>query len=307
MKKRTNPVLLSLFLLMIPLALSSAQLPWDSYGEFYEGTIRGLTDRLYPFLTGSFPEYFEANYGAFPDFIIWDDVDDSVRMYLNFTFYRVRTGLTVIPAPAWGDTLTWAGVRPYVFWRYQPVKGGDPHYFPFAPSSSDTTHIVDEMGGWNYSHMIDLRDLPIPDDGKEYLLKLVLCDNDTIPGQEAYVPDGSWYVLRSKRKTAMDSLAWAYYSGTLMKNPDVSIALLKSFPTSRAILRRLVQYYANQENCDSLRWSARQFIEALKPGADPMALPVEGFDSMKIIDPPMIPTPHFINLLLMEVCGDSTL
>ncbi|MCB2199469.1 hypothetical protein KQI63_08695 [bacterium] len=299
----------TLSVLLAGIAISYAVLPWDDHGIFKYGYSRDSTDARFPYLTGNFVDYFETKFGVFPQFMIWEGTNQPAKIALNFRYDRPRKS----PIPPWGDTLLFGEVRSHLFWRIESVKDGSITFIPFTDSSSDTCNIVDtEWGyGWSYNGLVDLRNIPFPSDTTAYYLQPVVFKELPIEGEEIFRSTDAWSVIRSKRNTPYDSLAWAYYGDELDWNKDIATALLQSFPTSRAILKRLLDTYAADGNCDSLKWVARQYKDALVPNADPMAVPLEGFNNMHIAgvesSRSFLPANEYINEKLMSVCGDTLL
>lgn len=289
--------------LLAGVAVCFAVLPWDDEGLFKAGYAYRGTDSNFPTLTGSFINYFETKYGTFPQFMIWEDTDLPARM--NFSIHFARLGKA--PTPAWGDVLRYEQVRTHLFWKIESVKTGAINYFPLQLGIPDTTNLVWEYG-WTTDHvLLDLRDLPIPNDGSAYIFQPVVFEDEPIPGKEILTVEDPWTIIRAKRETAYDSLAWAYFGDQLDWNKDVATALLRSFPTSRVILRRLLETYAEDGNCDSLRWVARQYKDALVPYADSMAVPLEGLENLHVAGGSSLPLNDYINQKLMSVCGDTLL
>ncbi|MCB2199470.1 hypothetical protein KQI63_08700 [bacterium] len=292
--------------LLAGVVICYAILPWDEYGMFQAGYSYYDTDVTFPTLTGSFINYFETTYGTFPQFMIWEDTDLPSKMNVSISFVRPRKA----PTPPWNSVLSYAQVRTHLYWRIESVKTGAVFHTPIQLGIADTTNLVWDYGWTTGKIIIDLRDLPIPNDGSAYLFQPVVFEGEPIGGKEVYRTEDPWTIIRSKRETPYDSLAWAYYGGQLEWNKDVATALLQSFPSSRAILYRLVLAYSNDENCDSLRWAARKYLDAVQPGADSLSMPVAGFENLNIAGastPSFTTAQDFINQKLMSVCGDTLL
>ena len=87
----------------------AVELPWDDEGRVRVGG--RITEGAYGPIYESIEQHYTERFGAYPEFIIWEEGDwhPVTKWVVSFRKYYYEQ-IHVLP-----DTLTWGDVRPYVW------------------------------------------------------------------------------------------------------------------------------------------------------------------------------------------------
>jgi|GEM_PF-1386436 len=303
--------LLMLVMILLLASSSFAKPPWDEHGKLkMEIKFDGSCD-AWSNIWANIPDHYITRFGAYPQFMLWDDIDQPVLFVMDFGFLRYNNPNPHLnpPLPDWSMDLTWADVKQHFYWRTESVLKGDVFYYPVT-QHDDTTHIsstkYDANGDWFVHFNFDARTLPIPNDDSAWKLNLQVFDKGPAEGDPPAISSDTVIVIRTTRSTPTDTLMWSRYADILDEDKNMNMQLLRHFPNSRIMLLNMIFIYAEEANCDSLQFYCQRYIDVSKARSDPHYVTN---DLSGVTHSQSSPITHadydFIQELLFETCGDS--
>jgi len=303
--------LLMLVMILVLATNSFAKPPWDEHGNFsveirFDGSCDAWSNVL-----ANIPDHYITRFGAYPQFMLWEDLDQPVLFVMDFGFLRYNNPNPHLnpPKPDWSMDLTWADVKQHFYWRTESVLKGDVLYFPVT-QYADTSHIsstkYDANGDWFVDFKFDARTLPIPNDDSAWKLNLQVFDKGPAEGDPPVISSDTVLFVRTFRSTPTDTFKWARFEGLLWEDKDLNLQLLRHFPNSRTMIRNMIDFYTEEANCDSLQFYCQRYLNVYKARSDPHFVK---HDLSGLTHSQPRPISHvdydFIQELLFETCGDS--
>jgi len=303
--------LLMVVMILVLATNSFAKPPWDEHGRLKMEVISDGRSDAWDSILANVPDHYINRFGAYPRFMLWEDVDKPVLFLLDFGFLRYNNPDPDLnpPLPDWSMDLTWADVKQHFYWRTESVLKGDVLYYPVT-QHEDTTHISnpydDANGDWGVAFNFDARTLPIPNDDSAWKLNLQLYDKGPAEGDPPVISSETVVFVRTTRSTPMDTLLWADYEDILWEDKDLNLQLLRSFPNSRLMIRNMIDFYTEEANCDSLQFYCQRYLDVYKARSDPHYVRINLSGETHTQPRPITNTDYdFIQELLFETCGDS--
>lgn len=295
-----------------------ALLPWDDKGQFYSerNRVHVSSGTLSPIIADTVVSSYVNRFGALPNVIIWDDYQNDPILRWTVGFRRYNSGVgTVAPPVPWGDTLMWKDVKPHLYWQFVQMLTDSVSYYPVTgpPDDKIVSFGFDTMNGWGAAVEIPFRDLRIPNDGSAYRLQMAVFKDDPRVGDEVFLSDDWYYVIRTTRSTVIDTFMWAYNEGFIDQKP-ILLSLLPHFQMSQLLMKRLFTVYMVEDNCDSLQSIAGRLWYAINLGIDPLVGHASGAPPKLHVEIQYADTTHhpstmeeYMRAGLFDVCGDSTI
>ncbi len=290
--------LLLVILFILPSVLIAQELPFQDGGVLVLKFFAGPSNtELCP---QSIREFYTEEYGDFPDYIIWDNIQDTTRSYMRIDYYAPSAEVN---SPWWGDSLKWSQLRPYVSALFTSVETGDTLIRNLPEGDLNKIISSNNNGDYNYKIRFACDLLPIPNDGSVWKLELepTVDITDSVTINPRKLPAHT--ALRINPATPVDSLLFIRHTW-LINNSNFVLQkkVLRTYPYNQMILKNLFTFYYSEEECDSVSHYGNRYYASIVNNLDEFVIDAPFLHSELGIDSVYVET---ILEMIDDICVDG--